>query len=73
MCPQQSRSILHPGKLTWRATCGVDGSRWIAEMKDDSKPPPGGSFCPDCQERKMVAPGVLNWKVDPDPIGYLVS
>lgn len=45
----------------WGATCGVDGSRWIATMIDDT-PPKGGSFCPDCQKRRMIAPGVLHWK-----------
>lgn len=52
-------------KLIWRATCGVDGSRWTAQMKDDANPPAAGSFCPDCQARGMKAPGVLNWVADP--------
>lgn len=51
-------------KLIWRATCGVDGSRWTAEMHDDNDPPRGGTFCPDCQARHLMAPGVLNWKAD---------
>jgi hypothetical protein len=55
-------------KLKWRATCGVDGSRWVAEMIDDDNPPAGGSFCPDCQARQMMAPGVLHWKAD--PVGF---
>lgn len=47
----------------WRARCGVDGSRWVAEMHDDI-PPPNGSFCPDCQARRLTAPGVLHWTAD---------
>lgn len=48
---------------TWRATCGVDGSHWM--VKDAAEnPAPTGSFCPDCRERKMTAPGVLHWKPD---------
>lgn len=55
-------------KLKWRAKCGVCGSAWIAEMKDDADPC-AMSFCPDCKSRGLMAPGVLNWKADPIQAG----
>lgn len=57
-------------RLIWRARCGVDSSRWTAKMKDD-RDPAKMSFCPDCQKRGMIAPGVLNWKADPTQAGEL--
>lgn len=47
--------------MKWTAKCGVDGTEW--EARDVFlNPAPSGSFCPACRERKMTAPGVLNWR-----------
>lgn len=50
-------------QTTWRAVCGVDGSAWKVDGVAEN-PAPTGSFCPDCRERRMMAPGVLHWKPD---------
>jgi len=42
----------------WQARCHVCGTSWTCESDSN----PGASFCEDCRERQIVAPGVLNWK-----------
>lgn len=53
---------------TWRATCGVCEASWKVEGEEN--PAPTGSFCPDCKKAGRMAPGVLNWKPDSDPIEF---
>lgn len=43
--------------VSYRATCGVCRAVWAREEREPPKP----CFCPDCQERKLTAPGVLTW------------
>ncbi len=47
----------------WVATCGVCEARFAIRAADvpEGNPYPHGSFCPDCRERRLMAPGVLNW------------
>lgn len=44
----------------WEAKCHVCGSQWTCETSDDDNP--GPTFCEECRERGLLAPGVLNWK-----------
>ena len=46
----------------WVAVCGVcEGSFVVAKVDSADNPAPHGSFCPDCQARRLIAPGVLHW------------
>lgn len=45
----------------WVARCGVCNGEFVVPNQEDN-PAPTGSFCPDCRNNKLKAPGVLNWK-----------
>lgn len=46
----------------WVATCGVCEGSFVIEKADSADNPSlSGSFCPDCKERRLIAPGVLHW------------
>jgi hypothetical protein len=48
----------------WVAWCGVCGAGFAVRLADSPENPhPNGCFCPDCQGRKLMAPGVLNWRM----------
>lgn len=47
----------------WVADCGVCAASFVIFSKDSPENPgPQGTFCPDCRDRKRIAPGVLNWR-----------
>jgi hypothetical protein len=47
----------------WVATCGVcDACFAVTAEASPENPSPSGSFCPDCQENRLKAPGVLHWR-----------
>lgn len=54
-------------EVMWRAICGVCSAGWKAGPME-TNPAPNGSFCPDCQDKKMMAPGILNWFADKPPV-----
>lgn len=46
----------------WTATCGVCIADFAVRKSDsENNPAPHGSFCPDCRQRGLIAPGVLHW------------
>lgn len=54
--------IAAPRDDDWVAVCGVcEGSFVVAKADNEANPAPHGSFCPDCKERRLIAPGVLHW------------
>jgi hypothetical protein len=48
--------------VTWRAQCGVCYSSWVGESEEC--PSESGTFCPNCRDKGLMAPGVLNWVSD---------
>jgi hypothetical protein len=48
----------------WVSTCGVCGEFFAVRSEDapEGNPFPHGTFCPDCQAKGLVAPGVLHWQ-----------
>lgn len=53
---------------TWNARCGVCGMGWT--VRQTPNPSPHGSFCPNCRNNKLSAPGVLHWKLDAGDAEY---
>lgn len=52
-----------PLQTDWISQCGVCEENFL--IRDDAEPGnpyPHGSFCPDCKESGLIAPGVLHWK-----------
>lgn len=43
----------------WRGSCGVCNT--LYQHPENSREKPNATFCPDCRERGMMAPGVVNW------------
>lgn len=47
----------------WVAACGVCHLSFLVRAHDSpDNPGPHGTFCPGCQGKKFIAPGVLHWK-----------
>lgn len=46
----------------WVADCGVCEANFVVSAEDSPEiPSQSGSFCPDCRNTRLIAPGVLNW------------
>ena len=50
-----------PVKIRWVAMCGVCENWFEHPEHTIENPSPHGTFCPVCREKKLMAPGVLNW------------
>lgn len=46
--------------VVWVARCGVCS----ASYEQEARGKPSAAFCPECQESRRRAPGVLNWQPD---------
>jgi hypothetical protein len=51
-----------PDLRTWRAQCGICRDMYEHTEPSEDNPYPHGAFCPTCQGRGLMAPGVLHFK-----------
>lgn len=56
-------TVREPQADDWVAECGVcEGQFAIRAADSPENPAPTGSFCPDCKQSRLIAPGVLHWR-----------
>jgi hypothetical protein len=59
------RQLEEPEDLVlWEGRCGVCGNWFATKQRHPAavNPYPHGAFCPVCQDRGLMAPGVLHFK-----------